>query len=1584
MVQNRRQESIDVDRENRRRNDLLMKINARSSETISIKNFDKMVKRPQDVDIAGFYQSLEQAILYLKPDTIDDFLAKLTKATNKKQFYKLTAEAKKQWKTKPVKQGYPEFVTQRQVLPPPLTMTHEQFNDTDLDVAGIVRVNEDGELIKEYAKFQGLTQYIKDIYDDWMANRLHKNIRRDTVISKNGAVVTFSNIKIKPPSKNTPPDYYRRTNGTYAFDVYVDINLWVTPEIYLEVQIEELQKLLRDPKIPPKKTRKYQAELEDLVAQKDELSKLNSSKIEDLRHELEDVKKTDKERARFLKRVIRKLGEEIDMFAKLDDERRRRIIEQYDLREVPGEEEPPVVGMRLLRTKPGILAFSVPLMLGSKECVLYKYIVNKDTEKLKELGEDPLDPFGYFIVNGREKVVLTQEKLRKHKLFLYRHKNGIIAQTKTDTISRGTMITKLIITDELGSGLATTTETNEEEETEEVADKNNLTNNQYIQIYISSQRPDQIEDSDEVSRRPRKHESEVEERKTFRKGFRKPYKGGIKNVYVHFAHIYKILGITDHDTIKKCILMFAPPKHHRALAIQLIPSLHKLEVEDSVEYLTKVLDINPDLDYDVREQQIKFLVESDIIPHLITQPLEGLDNPELDPLGKYPGINQQTKYKIYTLSMMVVALLEYMAGLRSVDDRDQWGNKTLETAGALVEQLVRSAWAEVLKKARKKVLDTKNKGKKIFELFEMFTNSISAESPSTKELIYKSFKSTAWGVTAKYAKNNICQNLEVNNVIAKIVHLRLVDVARNTSSTLTQPREVQYSGFPYICPTKSSEGDKCGLSKAITLTARLSLDRDEGLLLTPIRDNKLAYNYPDETHQDSMVLNSIFIGWCDSAYSLKLLKQMKCNGGIPYDTGIVRTDDGMLHIHTDGGRVIIPELLVNETGTKTKIQMDAKKLRKEKNYNFGYFMMNGYVEYVDPWENEYIMLASSQTDFYDRTKRITNAQEGLVRAREILKEVKEKGWVVLSGVDERLDMKRAKAFVEVAETSLKEAYSFRKYTHMLIDPAAMLSESATAIPLPNNNHGPRNTYQTSMYKQAMAGLYHYNQANRFDGTIKMLLGPTEPMFSTVTEEILGLKERPQGQNVVIAFGSDEYSQEDSFVVKKEFIERGGFMYTKTIEFETEVKNTPAKQEFLRIPNIAAGHQDRYRHLMPNGLPRINSYVHQGDCIIGKVRIDKATNADAGPVSEYVPLGDEGRVTAVNVTKNLEGNIYVRVKVLVHRKPQVADKFANRTSQKGTIGKIEEAINMPFTVGGIVPDIIINSHSVSRITGAYFIELISCIYSSMYGDLIDATAFRPVNIERIQDMLARIGFNRSGKSMAMDGINGAPLVDAVYIGIAYFLNLKHNVRDKEQGIPAFGGPKSALTKQAVSGRKKRGGLRFGDMEVSEVMSHGAAGFLKERLCTLAGEYTLILCKGCRIRAVYQPAREKYVCNTCKRGDNLRKVKVPFAVVYFMNLLRANAIEVKIEPDEYEEQEGEGEIRRKEEEEEEIEIEEELEEIEEEIEEEGEEEQEEEEESDLLDSYDIKEDEEDESGELIEEEEEYPEEEDEENDYGSDGD
>jgi DNA-directed RNA polymerase subunit B len=66
----------------------------------------------------------------------------------------------------------------------------------------------------------------------------------------------------------------------------------------------------------------------------------------------------------------------------------------------------------------------MPIMLKSNRCNL----AGKSPEELVELGEDPMDFGGYFIINGSEKVLITQEVLASDRVLVSEIQDRVVSE----------------------------------------------------------------------------------------------------------------------------------------------------------------------------------------------------------------------------------------------------------------------------------------------------------------------------------------------------------------------------------------------------------------------------------------------------------------------------------------------------------------------------------------------------------------------------------------------------------------------------------------------------------------------------------------------------------------------------------------------------------------------------------------------------------------------------------------------------------------------------------------------------------------------------------------------------------------------------------------------------------------------------------------------------------------------------------------------------------------------------------------------------------------------------------------------------
>jgi len=201
---------------------------------------------------------------------------------------------------------------------------------------------------------------------------------------------------------------------------------------------------------------------------------------------------------------------------------------------------------------------------------------------------------------------------------------------------------------------------------------------------------------------------------------------------------------------------------------------------------------------------------------------------------------------------------------------------------------------------------------------------------------------------------------------------------------------------------------------------------------------------------------------------------------------------------------------------------------------------------------------------------------------------------------------------------------------------------------------------------------------------------------------------------------------------------------------------------------------------------------------------------------------------------------------------------SRAGQKGTIGLVIPEDDMPFTKDGLRPDMIINPHAIpSRMTIGHLVECIIGKASAHYGGFSDCTAFnnKGSKVGVFGEILPKVGFHSSGNEILYNGMTGEQIESEIFIGPNYYMRLKHMVKDKINYRAL--GPRTALTKQPVSGRANDGGLRIGEMERDSVISHGAAEFLRESMMERGDKYYMAVCNKTGLLAIYNPSKNIFI-------------------------------------------------------------------------------------------------------------------------------
>lgn len=268
-------------------------------------------------------------------------------------------------------------------------------------------------------------------------------------------------------------------------------------------------------------------------------------------------------------------------------------------------------------------------------------------------------------------------------------------------------------------------------------------------------------------------------------------------------------------------------------------------------------------------------------------------------------------------------------------------------------------------------------------------------------------------------------------------------------------------------------------------------------------------------------------------------------------------------------------------------------------------------------------------------------------------------------------------------------------------------------------------------------------------------------------------------------------------------------------------------------NVEIGRYANYTKIDADGMPMLNEYIMEGDVVVGKVKpvVKKDEYGVNTTVQESIcDVADktvEGYVDKVVRFKNSENMDVVKIRLRKMRVPVNGDKLCSRHGQKGVIGMVMPAEMMPFNADGMVPDIIINPHAFpSRMTIGHLLECILAKGAVYSGNLMDATPFEDYEMDRGGDILEQFGLNRHGDEIMYNGVSGEQMTCEIFFGPTYYFRLKHMIADKINYRDT--GRKVNLTMQPTKGRGNNGGLRIGEMETNVLISHGIASFAKESL------------------------------------------------------------------------------------------------------------------------------------------------------------
>lgn len=813
------------------------------------------------------------------------------------------------------------------------------------------------------------------------------------------------------------------------------------------------------------------------------------------------------------------------------------------------------------------------------------------------------------------------------------------------------------------------------------------------------------------------------------------------------------------------------------------------------------------------------------------------------------GYRQKALFLGYTVKCL---LLSYF-GKRKLDNKDDFRNKRL----FLVSELLTKELYSHVKRAEKNMVRLMQRdllGDRELHFERYWDSSIITNG------LYRAFATGHW--CHPYLRGERCSGIVAN--LRRTNPLEMLSDLRKTRfqvSYLGKAGDARYPNPSYwgkLCFLSTPDGENCGLVKNLALSALISskltdsspriassskytktsktTDELEDRLVSCGMEKIDEISISAARNKYKVLLNGNWIGVCSDSESFVVgLRDMRRSQQINYQVEI-KLDDHQkeVRIFSDAGRILRPLLVV------------------------------------------------------ENLNKINNIKEAASSSSSPFKSLLSEGIVEFVGVEEEEDCKTAWGVSYL----LQDDNEAPVYTHCELDPSFITGPSCGIIPFANHNYARRVLFQAEKHSHQAIGYSTTNPDIRVDTLMHQMYYPQRPLFRTFAADSLGRRDytlgakdglsRPElfnGQNAIVAVNVHQgYNQEDSIVMNQTSLQRGMFRTEHFRSYKSDVENKELAQRIKPKDKVVFGkmqsRKGRVDNLEDDGFPYVGASLQSGDIIIGKT-------AESGEDhSTKLKHTEKGMVHKVVLSANDEGKNFAVVTLRQVRSPILGDKFSSMHGQKGVVGFLDSQENFPFTLQGVVPDIVINPHAFpTRQTPGQLLEAALGKGIALGGKTTYATPFTTPSVDVITEQLHSLKFQRWGSERVTNGRTGSLMKSMIFIGPAFYQRLIHMAEDKVKFRNT--GPVHPLTRQPVADRKRFGGVKFGEMERDCLLAHGAAANLHERLFTLSDFSQMHICRTCsHVANVIQRAASNNMkirgpyCSFCKSAENIVRVNVPY--------------------------------------------------------------------------------------------------------------
>ena len=511
----------------------------------------------------------------------------------------------------------------------------------------------------------------------------------------------------------------------------------------------------------------------------------------------------------------------------------------------------------------GVKIGAIPIMLHSKLCMLH----DMKPEVRREMGECKWDCGGYFIVDGKEKVIVAQERIATNRIFITKSSDpkyeytALIRCTSDDTPLFPKVVNFYV--NGVPSKPPTTAKPDDDENDVENAAKPKKTNRIHESIDVTI-----------------------------------PYCAKPIPLFV----LFRALGIeSDMDILKHICDIYDDKEYVEFMRPSIV---HASNVcggtqEDAIAYISNFVEYK-------NATSVKKILTNDL----------------------FPNIGTVYRHKAVFLGYLVGKIIKVCLGVEMKTDRDSYVYKRVDISGFLLGNIFRDYYNQFRNVIRNNLDNQYLYGpwrntKNVHNLVNVGNMNFIFNAEIIEGGMKKSLKGM-WGKSmvaggSEHVRQGLVQDLSRISYLGFISHLRRVNTPIDPTSKVVAPHHLHSTQWGIMCPCESPDGGSIGLLKNFAIMCHITFDKPYKDVLTHVLGIKgflgLDDLQIDMCHDKVKIfINSNLVGYTEDPYILfNTLKLLKLNGIIDIFTSISwHVIPKEIHILTEAGRCCRPVYVIRQ------------------------------------------------------------------------------------------------------------------------------------------------------------------------------------------------------------------------------------------------------------------------------------------------------------------------------------------------------------------------------------------------------------------------------------------------------------------------------------------------------------------------------------------------------------------------------------------------------------------------------------------------------------------------------------------------